>query len=965
MKQISKLLIAVILFTAITPTLRAQVNKQDSLALVDLYDSTGGANWTNHTNWLTKAPMSSWYGVGVISGYVNVVHLVNNNLTGIIPSSIGQLSNLQELFLDSNHIGGRIPSSIGNLSNLVSLWLNSNQITDTIPSEVGNLIKLRSLNLEVNTLSGNIPTSLGNLSGSLQVLDLGQNKLTGSIPASLGNLVNIVEFYLNFNQLAGSIPPSLGNLASVKYLYLSSNKLTDTIPSTFSNLTNLVWLNLGFNKLSGTLPSWLSSLQNLNGLGLGYNQFTGSIPISFGNFKRLTLLNLSSNQLTGEIPSELGNVTTLTTIALNYNQLTGSIPTSFGNLKNLQQLFLYGNLLTGTVPSAIGNLVKLIQFSLSDNQLSGSVPSSLKNLVNLAQLSLNKNQLTFDGVEQIVTKFPFTVYAPQATVPIVNNSNTLSISVGGTPSNNTFKWYKDSKLVATKVGDSTYTAIADGKYWVVATNAIATQLTLYSDTVTINSFINNQDSLALVDFYNSTNGANWKDNSNWLTAKPLNTWKGIVLDSSGRVSEINLYINNLTGKLPASIGNLTNLTTISLHINSIGGNIPPSIGRLTNLKELDLGENVFTGMIPDSLANLTKLNQLDLSINELTGSIPSWIGNFTNLQNLWLQYNYLSDSIPSSIGNLTGLQYLVLQNNQLSGPIPASFGNLSKLKGLFLQNNKFTFDGMELIATKFPFAEYAPQATIPIYKVMIPEGGPVGLSVEVGGTPVNNTYNWYNDSGLIGSINKYPFYDASVSGYYYVHVTNSLVPGLTLYSDTVKVDVIMPVKSIYLQTKTINGQVLVQWKTINELNAKSFTIQHSTNGVDFTDINTKEAMGSGSNNYSLTDKLPTGSINYYRIEAVDKDGSFTYSNVALLTTYDSRLTTFTVVPNPVRDVVTIKGSHISLVQVIDNMGKVISNTSLKDATNPTLSVSGLAAGNYLLHLKTTTGEQQVVKFVKE
>jgi len=106
-------------------------------------------------------------------------------------------------------------------------------------------------------------------------------------------------------------------------------------------------------------------------------------------------------------------------------------------------------------------------------------------------------------------------------------------------------------------------------------------------------------------------------------------------------------------------------------------------------------------------------------------------------------------------------------------------------------------------------------------------------------------------------------------------------------------------------------------------------------------------------------------MNYYRIKAVDKDGSFTYSNVAALAMTVNRLQ-FTVVPNPVRDVLTIKGSHIALVQVMDNMGKVISTATLKDATNPSLSVvSGLANGNYLLHLKTTKGEEAVVKFVKE
>ncbi len=477
--------------------------------------------------------------------------------------------------------------------------------------------------------------------------------------------------------------------------------------------------------------------------------------------------------------------------------------------------------------------------------------------------------------------------------------------------------------------------------------------------------VNKQDSLALVDLYDSTGGANWKNNTNWLTFKPVSTWNGITLDSSGRVSNIALFSNNLTGSLPNSIGNFTHLTAISLHINSIGNTIPSSIGNLTKLTNFDIGSNNFTGNIPATICNLTSLQELDLSGNQLTGSIPDSIGNLTNLLSLWLEYNSLSGSIPVSIGNLSKLGNLVLQNNQLSGAIPASMGNLTKLADLFLFNNNFTFDGMELIATKFPFAVYAPQAPIPITKAMIPEGGPVGLSVEVGGNPVNNTFNWYNDSGLIASINEYSIYDASVSGNYYVHVTDSLVPGLTLFSYTVKVDVVVPVKSISLQSKTTNGQVLLQWQTINELKTSSFIIQHSTDGVNFTDINTKEALGNGNNSYSLIDKLPTGNINYYRIQAIDKEGSLSYSNVALLTPYNSRLTTFTVVPNPVRDVLTLKGSHIALVQVIDNLGKVIITTTLQDATNPTLSVEGMAVGNYLLRLKTTTGQQQVVKFVKE
>jgi len=62
MKMKSLLFCCVFALCANMYTAKAQVNVQDSLALVDLYNSTNGPNWSNHTNWLTKAPVSTWYG---------------------------------------------------------------------------------------------------------------------------------------------------------------------------------------------------------------------------------------------------------------------------------------------------------------------------------------------------------------------------------------------------------------------------------------------------------------------------------------------------------------------------------------------------------------------------------------------------------------------------------------------------------------------------------------------------------------------------------------------------------------------------------------------------------------------------------------------------------------------------------------------------------------------------------------
>src|SRR4051812_2556412 len=87
----------------------AQVNTNDSLALVDLYNTTNGNQWSNKSGWL-QGPVSSWVGVQLQDKRVIKIDLNNNNLTGSLPSSIGNLKYLQVLFLYQNHISSIIPS---------------------------------------------------------------------------------------------------------------------------------------------------------------------------------------------------------------------------------------------------------------------------------------------------------------------------------------------------------------------------------------------------------------------------------------------------------------------------------------------------------------------------------------------------------------------------------------------------------------------------------------------------------------------------------------------------------------------------------------------------------------------------------------------------------------------------------------------------------------------------------------
>jgi len=153
-----------------------------------------------------------------------------------------------------------------------------------------------------------------------------------------------------------------------------------------------------------------------------------------------------------------------------------------------------------------------------------------------------------------------------------------------------------------------------------------------------------------------------------------------------------------------------------------------------------------------------------------------------------------------------------------------------------------------------------------------------------------------------------------------------------------------------------NNIILTNWQTATELNTSHFIIQHSTDASSYKDLGIVKAIGTGANRYSFTDNNPSNGINYYRLESVDKDGAMSYSKVVSAEIVDSRYEIL-VYPNPAKDNVTIRGSHIVSVQVIDNMGRVVKVVTLKDATNPVLSVSGLAAG--VCHLRIQTMDRNV------
>ena len=494
----------------------------------------------------------------------------------------------------------------------------------------GTPLRVDWLGLRDKGLTGEIPAGLGNLS-NLGELSLFDNQLSGEIPTELGSLSNLLVLYLHGNQLTGEIPSELGNLSNLRFLFLRENQLTGEVPAELGNLSNLTRLILNSNHLTGELPQSLSGLTALSvftfddNAGLcaptdeAFQTWLQSVPTVSGDNcvaedsaeDRAVLVELynatdganwadNTNWLSDEPMREWHGVTTddegrVTEVILFRNQLTGGIPAELGNLSNLTGLVLATNQLTGEIPADLGNLSNLTGLTLSGNQLRGEIPADLGNLSNLTRLQLHSNLLTGE-LPQSLTGLTVLV--------------TLS--------------FHDNAGLCAPIDEAFQT-------WLKSVSLVSGSSCAPMDSA--------EDRAVLVEFYNATDGANWTDNTNWLSDRPIREWHGVSNDADGRVSDLLLGRNELTGEIPTELGSLSNLTNLVLHANQLTGEIPTELGNLSNLTQLILHANQLTGEIPTELGNLSNLTFMFLNNNQLTGELPQSLTGLTMLVRLHFDNN--------------------------------------------------------------------------------------------------------------------------------------------------------------------------------------------------------------------------------------------------------------------------------------------------------------------------------------
>jgi len=183
---------------------------------------------------------------------------------------------------------------------------------------------------------------------------------------------------------------------------------------------------------------------------------------------------------------------------------------------------------------------------------------------------------------------------------------------------------------------------------------------------------------------------------------------------------------------------------------------------------------------------------------------------------------------------------------------------------------------------------------------------------------------------------------------------------------------ITPLKFISYELKSLNENnsigntqaVVNLWKTANEMNVHHFNVQRSFNGKDFINVGEVIALNKINNDYSFIDVVANNLLSpiiYYRLEAIDKDGSKTYSSLKTIIVKSKDLS-IQVYPNPAMDQISIqrKTDKIETVSIIDIDGKIVKTIQLNKFLQ-TISIKELQNGIYLLKFE----HSEMIKLIKQ
>ncbi len=173
-------------------------------------------------------------------------------------------------------------------------------------------------------------------------------------------------------------------------------------------------------------------------------------------------------------------------------------------------------------------------------------------------------------------------------------------------------------------------------------------------------------------------------------------------------------------------------------------------------------------------------------------------------------------------------------------------------------------------------------------------------------------------------------------------------------------NLILPLDLLSFTAERKTEGVKLHWSTANEQNLELFQIQRSTNARFYNSVSSLPAQNATSGNYNYidADEVARNYIGrlYYRLKMVDKDGNYSYSNIAIVKPLQGEAGV-RIYPNPVTgatltvDFDNATGKKVT-VMIEDLSGRRLAQqqATTTAAGNAVIDVSQLSKGIYVLRM---------------
>jgi len=209
-----------------------------------------------------------------------------------------------------------------------------------------------------------------------------------------------------------------------------------------------------------------------------------------------------------------------------------------------------------------------------------------------------------------------------------------------------------------------------------------------------------------------------------------------------------------------------------------------------------------------------------------------------------------------------------------------------------------------------------------------------------------------------------------------VNVTNanttvSVTPYALIDADGIYASIcdVLPVTLISFTATEKDNAVRLEWVTAGEINTRSFELYRSSDGINYKLITTVAAHGSqaASTQYSFEDDQPSAGNNFYKLKSVDRDGTYSFSEVRTIALSKILIKIF---PNPVKDWMNVELNGVAgstQLNIYSAEGKLVlkkSATAQSGSIKQVLDIRNLTAGTYILQILTGDSKTQRL-FIKK